>query len=436
MPRNATLFIWFRLLFNCRFYYPVYTVLFLDFGLSFAQFTSLNVAWAFSIVLLDVPSGALADTLGRRNLVIISSCLMIIEMLVMACVPVGGAWVFGVFLLNRVLSGGAEAFSSGADEALAYDSIPKDERPQMWPRVMGRLSRSMAAGFIVSSLVGAFVYDAKNMNGVLAALGWRDAGLTKAITIKFPIYLNMLTAVGCLAIALAMRETPKAHAFKNLREGVRQSWGGIRSAGAWIWRTRTPFLLIVLGFVLDSMVRLFYTTASNYYRLIGIAEASFGLISTGVSVLALLTSSWMEWLAQHRSARFNFGLTIVMIAWGLVVLAHPVPGWPGVVMLGPLMLSGRLMQFFLSHYLNEVTDSAHRATVLSFKSLTMNLAYGSVMLLAGWQSSYLAGRMNLSGEDLRVFAAALTWWPWWFAFTLVLYWIVKKWKTSKPVTGA
>ncbi|RPJ75670.1 MAG: MFS transporter, partial [Desulfobacteraceae bacterium] len=44
--RNVTLFIWFRLFFNARFYYPVFTVLFLDFGLSLEQFALLNAAWA------------------------------------------------------------------------------------------------------------------------------------------------------------------------------------------------------------------------------------------------------------------------------------------------------------------------------------------------------------------------------------------------------
>jgi len=29
-------------LFNCRFYYPIFTILFLDFGLSVAQFAVLN----------------------------------------------------------------------------------------------------------------------------------------------------------------------------------------------------------------------------------------------------------------------------------------------------------------------------------------------------------------------------------------------------------
>ena len=76
MPLNVRLFIWFRLLFNCRFYYPIFTVLFLDLGLSIGEFAALNVIWAVTIVLLEVPSGALADQFGRRRLVVIAGWLM------------------------------------------------------------------------------------------------------------------------------------------------------------------------------------------------------------------------------------------------------------------------------------------------------------------------------------------------------------------------
>ena len=50
--RNVRLFIAFRLFFNARFYYPVFTILFLDFGLTLEQFALLNAAWAAAIVLL------------------------------------------------------------------------------------------------------------------------------------------------------------------------------------------------------------------------------------------------------------------------------------------------------------------------------------------------------------------------------------------------
>jgi hypothetical protein len=425
LPRNAALFVWFRLLFNCRFYYPVYTILFLDFGLNMTQFAALNVVWAITIVLLEVPSGAMADVLGRRNLVVLAAVLMVTEMVVFASLPVGGPWVFWVFLVNRVLSGAAEAFASGADEALAYESIPQDQRTEVWPRVMGRLSRWMALGFIACSLTGAFIYDAENMNRVLRAIGIHDAALSKATTLKFPIYLCVLTALGTLTVSLMMREAPREGKSTGFGENVRASWRSIRDGAAWIWQTPAAFLIMMLGFMLDSIVRLFYTVGSNFYRLIGIPEASFGVISTAGSVVAFFTSSWMEWLVKHRTARFNFSLVILMVAWGLLVLAHPVQGWWGVLMLAPILLSMRFLQFFLSHYLNEAVESSHRATVLSFKGLSMNLAYGGVTLLFGWQTAWLSGRIHLENEDLKVFAAALTWWPWWFAATMGVYGLVR-----------
>lgn len=429
MPRNCALFVWFRILFNCRFYYPVYTILFLDFGLNLSQFALLNVTWAVSIVCLDLPLGALADVIGRRRMVIIAASLMVVEMLVFACVPVGGPWVFFVFLINRVLSGAAEAFASGADEAMAYDSIPQDERASVWPLVMGRLNRWTAAGFIIAALTGAFVYDSQKMSALMGM------ALAKSTTLKLPIYLCVLSAMGCLAVALSMNEAKHEGQALSFREKLRTSWRGIRNAGAWIWRTPAPLLLLTLGFLLDSIVRLFYTVGSNYYRLVGIEEAWFGVISVVGSLLALFTSSWMEWLVKHRSARFNFLVVIAMVAWGLIVLANPVNGWLGVVLLAPILLSMRFFQFFLSHYLNDLTDSAHRATVLSFKSLSMNLAYGTLTLFFGCQTAFLAGKLGLKNEDPLVFATALTWWPWWFGGTMLTYAGLRIWKLRSALRG-
>ena len=46
---NIRLFMAFRVLFNARFYYPVFTVLFLDYGLTLEQFALLNTVWAMTI---------------------------------------------------------------------------------------------------------------------------------------------------------------------------------------------------------------------------------------------------------------------------------------------------------------------------------------------------------------------------------------------------
>ena len=124
---NIKLFIAFRVFFNARFYYPVFTIIFLDFGLTIEQFALLNTVWAITIVCAEVPSGALADILGRKNLIITTSLLMVLELSLLAFVPLGnGTLIFWAFLVNRILSGLAEAMASGADEAIAYDSLVQE----------------------------------------------------------------------------------------------------------------------------------------------------------------------------------------------------------------------------------------------------------------------------------------------------------------------
>jgi len=135
--RNITYFILFRVFFNARFYYPVFAILFLDYGLTMSQFALLNAVWAGVIVVGEVPFGAIADRLGRKPLVVAASILMVMEMAVLLAAPVGQPeMVFWFFLINRILSGCAEALASGADEALAYDSVVAARKESLWPDLM------------------------------------------------------------------------------------------------------------------------------------------------------------------------------------------------------------------------------------------------------------------------------------------------------------
>ncbi len=403
---NASLFIWFRLFFNCRFYYPIFTILFLDLGLSIGEFAALNVVWALTIVLLEVPSGALADRFGRRPLVIAASVLMIVEMGVLCLMQPGQHdLVFWLFVCNRVLSGSAEACASGADEALTYDSLPEGQREEIWPKVMARLSRAMAIGFIVSSISGAWLYT---------------------VWIKLPVILCLLSAIASLVVALRMRESWTVPPKSSLLASIGETWSSILQTGGWIWRTRAAFALILFGFVFDSIIRLFLTVASNFYRLIGIAEGWYGVIGTVVSMLGLLTAGLMEKSTRRMSGVTNFIWLGLAVLLGLIAAAHPQQGWLGLVLILPLFMSMRFLQFFLSHYMNAVVDSTQRATALSFRGLSMNLAYGVVTLLFGWQSTHLAQQRGLKPDDIQVFAASLTYWPWWFAGTALITLVVLK----------
>ena len=213
------------MLFQARFYYPVLEVLFVDLGLTPAQYAVLNAIWAFTILLLEAPSGALPDAIGRKRLVVAAATLMILEMAVLA-VASPGAWLFPLLLLNRVLSGIAEACASGADEALAYSSLPQETRTERWPDILASLMHWQSAAFVAVMLLGALLYDRKALAGLAEFAGF---DFPFASTTRWPVLATLLMALACLMVALAMREPPEAagtsrrttQAGRNLPAGAR-----------------------------------------------------------------------------------------------------------------------------------------------------------------------------------------------------------------------
>ena len=439
--RNTTAFLWFRVLFNSRFYYPIYTILFLDFGLSLEQFATLNMVWAASIVLFEVPSGALADKLGRKHLVVFSAWLMVAEMLILCLMPIGaGALTFSMFLVNRIVSGMAEACCSGADEALVYDSIPPEGRDAAWTRVLARMMRWQSVTFMIVALIGAAVYSQDFMNRLPGL-----SGLSKETCMRIPLWLNLGMAAATLVVSLRFSDThPRSAGRASLGALTRSSFAQMLATGRWILRSPAAVVLILTGLLYDSFTRLFYTVGSNYYRLLGIDESCNGLILAGSSLIGIGTALVVEKLVGVLKPSHNLGMVAVLITAGLSGIAMQVAawhGWAGILFVVPFWLAMRSLHYFLSQYLNKVSDSAHRATVLSFKGLTMNLAYGLLMMFYGMQTAWLrhdqAGALaplSKAETDVRLLGLAMPWWPWIFAALAALLAIFVRLRYRKSLT--
>lgn len=418
LPANCRLFILFRVLFNARFYYPVLGVLFLDLGLTLGQYALLNTVWAFVIVLLEVPSGALADHFGRKRMVAAAGALMVAEMALFAFAPAGHPGLLFVCLLaNRILSGMAEAFASGADEALAFDSLDERGRAAEWPRVLDLLGRFSSGAFFVAMILGAALYDPAWVSALLGFLGIR-AELAAEQTMRLPVYLTLLTALGAMTAAFLMRETRAAERGLRAPRGARGPGVALRRtlvAGRWILARRFALLLLLAGLVIDSSIRLILTINSNFYRLAGIPEGWFGLLGAGFALLGLVAASAARGLVARFGARENFAMLAALTLAGLAGVAVARSPWQAVAAVVPLGLAFQMLGFFMSHYLNAAADPAHRATILSFRGLAFNLGYGGAGLLFAGLTAAVARARNLDGGSGEVLDLALPWLPVWFA---------------------
>ncbi len=410
--RNWRRFVLFRVLFNARFYYPVLAVLFLDLGLSATQYTLLNFAWALAIVAVDLPAGVLADRIGRRPLVVAAAASMVVEMILLCVAPRhGGSTLFLCCLANRLLSGTAEGMASGADEALVFDSLAERGREAEWPLVLDQVMRWQAFGFVIAMLVGGAVYDPVFMSRL------SGLHLTQGTTLRFPLYLNLLSAIATLIVALGLREPGPREASAAPVEGehsLRAVLAHLVAAGRWIAQTPRALFVILAGLTLDSVTRLFMTFSSSYFRLIELPAASYGLIGAGLGGLGLVVSPVARRMVARGGLAGNFGLLAAVTLAGLAGVALRWIGW-GVIFVVPLGMAMAAVTYLVSHYLNDAVDSHRRATVLSFKGVAFNLGYGAISLAFAGALRVLRG-----GGPEQTFGRTLPWLPVWLVLTLLL----------------
>ncbi len=186
-------------------------------------------------------------------------------------------------------------------------------------------------------------------------------------------------------------------------------------AGAWILRTPLALFAIVGGVLIDSVIRIFLTFGSVYYRLIDLPEASFGLIGAAVAGLGMAVSPIARWLVHSGSLLRNYVILAVLALIGLLGVALRIPVW-GVLFSIPLAAAMTALGFIISNTLNAQVSSAQRATVLSFKGLIFNLGYGFASLIFA-----LALRaVRDDGNADQAFAGAIEVLPLWMLFTLAL----------------
>ena len=429
---NVRRFVAFRVFFNARFYYPVFTILFLDLGLTIKDFALLNAVWAVTIVVLEVPSGALADIVGRKALLVFAAALMVIEMLLLCVAPLGKpGLLFAVLLANRILSGTAEAAASGADEALAYDSLVQNGKSAAWGLVLEKQVRWQSIGFMVAMTCGAAVYDPSLMQAAADVLGL-EWTVSQDVSLRFPVFLTLLMALMALANTLGMRETAAEEnstctTVERCRRSLAASLRLTVETGGWIVHTPFALVLIAAGLVFDNVIRMLITLNSQYYRLIAVPEAAFGIIGSALAALGLIVPRLARWLSRRQTPWKNWLLMTAMTFCGLYGVTFFMP-WFGILPVAVLMSVMYMSGFFLSHYLNHITPSSRRATVLSFKGLSYNLAYGLAgmlyaILLSQLRPGVSASHPQLGAEALQdaVFIASIQWFPWYFAGISVVF---------------
>lgn len=359
---------------------PVTTLLMLERGLTLAEVGLVVAAQGIVVLALELPTGGLADALGRRPVLVAAGLLAVVATGLLAVAASTPA-----FLAVWLVWGASRALDSGPLDAWFVDATLATDPD-------ARLEPGLGAG---GSAVGIALATGCLASGGLVALG--PVGGISALTL--PVLCAIaLEAAHLVGVAALVREPRRAAGAAALRASLALVPVAIGSALGLLRRSRVLLALVavelswgfgMVAFETLTPVRLAETTGSTETAaaLLGPVGAAAWLVSAGGAALSPVLAGRIGAAPAAALLRVAQGGSVIVM--GLV--AGPV----GVVFayLACYAVHGASNPVHQA-LLHRQVDGRHRTSVLSLNSMVAHPAgsLGSIVLtsIAGTVSTGMA----------------------------------------------
>lgn len=340
-------------------------------GLTLAQVGLLLSIQGFVVLGLELPTGGLADALGRRPLLLLSGAMALISTVLILF-----AETFWMFALGMVAQGIFRALDSGPLEAWYVDTAYACDAEHPIERGLSRASMTLGIAIAIGAVIGG---------GLVA---WHPFGEWSALAVPFAV-TTVLFATHTLLLAIMVREAPRTttvrrrhvQMFDALQRTPKTIMVGLRLL------RRSPVLrALVLVEVFWSVAMIAFETLTPV-QLAGdlggedAAAALFGPVSAAAWGLFAVGGL----LAGITSKKFGVARTAIAsrLLNGLFVIAMGVAAGPAGLIIGYWLAylthgSAGPMHSALLH--REATPE-NRAVVLSMNSMIAGGSYSLGLLI-------------------------------------------------------
>lgn len=297
-----------------------------------------------------MPTGAVADYLGRKYSLALGALFIAFAALVYGSIP-----RFEIFLIGEFLFAMGRALFSGADEALLYDCLKEAGREGESKKVFGKANAVHLLGLLVAAPVGSFIASRFGLNR--------------------PMQFSAIPFFMASIIALTIREP-----FVEKTESESKRYFDIVKKGFYFfYRQRTLRLLALDGIVVSSAAYFVIWLYQPLLQSVGVSIFYFGFIHALLLIAEIFVSSNFERLDRlFGSGKLLLRFSALITAFSFLLVA----AFPNIIaILFFIILGGgfgltRLT--LMSTYMNKFIPSRERATVLS--SISMFLRFTLVVL--------------------------------------------------------
>lgn len=317
-------------------------------------------------LLLELPSGAIADMIGRKATVIFGRSLGVIGFALMAFTH-----SFWPFLIGNSLYLANWAFESGALDALLYDSLKENgEEKVHFQAVQAKSFLYATIGMAAASILGGYIYPYGS---------------------QLPYLATAIVAIGSLVSAFWLEEPALDTIKVSFRSYLKQNWEGMTHIFRHPLIRSISIFSILINFI--AYVGLWYLYEP---RLVegGFPAEWMGYLVAGTYLIRALGTKLipyvMKKLNDHQipiflalSQMLGSGLSFVEGRVGAIVSVYT------------RKMNDGMRIPILARLQNDEIESRYRATSLSAISLLGNVLISTVGPLVGYSIDHYSARITL-----------------------------------------
>jgi MFS family permease len=350
---------------------PITVLLAVSRGLSPADIGFTVAVYGLVTLLLELPTGGLADAIGHRPVLVLSGLLGIAGLLLMVV-----AHSVPMFALAWAVQGASRALDSGPLEAWYVDATHAADPSA---DVTTGLSRAGAADGLGLSL-GAVL-------GGLLPLLVGDSSRALAVPLHLAAALTAVSVAGVLVLVTPLRTSGLSGAAA-VAAGVREVPRVVRDTAVLVMRNRLLRLLWVISFltgtVLTSMELFGPLQFAELTGSLAKGSAMYGVVmavSFAAAGLGALLAPWARRIARGSVAWVSATLAVLGAATVVAVALVPAVAVAAVAYALFYLVNGGGWPL-RTQLMHEQTTSAQRSTTVSAKSLALMLGgmLGSLLL--------------------------------------------------------
>ncbi len=292
-------------------------------------------------VILDIPSGAFADMIGRKRSIIIGRVFLTGSafFFVTMTTPLD-AWV------GNILWAVGFTMQSGADTALLYDTLKEQGRQSEFKRIEGQAIGSRLILIAFCSLV----------TGILAD-----------IELRLPLWLCLPFVVIPLFAAFFFKEPIRTGHYS-----ARKQIEVLKQGVSFVLRSVEVRWMIGFAALLATTSKVWFFTYNPYFEYVGLPLVYYGAIFFCLNAVAWLSSHYAykveHWLGERACI-----IGMILCIGIPILLMGSVPTQLFAYLVVVQNIVRGFMRPFVGDYMNRHIASNIRATVLSIQSSTANL---------------------------------------------------------------